>query len=179
LNRTGLLKLIVAALILAPLYAPVARDLAHAWWTHSYAGHGPMVPAFSAFLLWSDRTRIRAAVAPGHAIGLAVILLALGLLFAGRSMESLLLQGVSLVMCLAGVVLWILRPRTLHAAAFPVAFLLLMLPLPSPVVDAVTGDLQLFAARIAGEAFDLFDVPFFLDGVLIQLPGITLAVATV
>ena len=138
-----------------------------------------MVPAFSTFVLWTDRARIRAAVTPGHSIGIAVILLALGLLFAGRSMDSLLLQGVSLVMCLAGVVLWILGPRTLRAAAFPVAFLLAMLPLPSPVVGAVTEDLQLFAARIAGEALDLFDVPFFLDGVLIQLPGITLAVATV
>lgn len=179
LNRTALLRLIVAALIVAPLYVPVLGELARAWWTHSYAGHGPMVPAFSAFLLWTDRARIRTAVAPGHAIGLAVILLALGLLFAGRSMESLLLQGVSLVMCLAGVVLWILGPRTLRAAAFPVAFLLLMLPLPSPVVAAVTQDLQLFAAGIAGAALDLFDVPFFLDGVLIQLPGITLAVAAV
>jgi exosortase len=130
-------------------------------------------------LLWTDRARIRAAVTPGHAIGLAVILLALGVLFAGRSMESLLLQGVSLVTYLAGVVLWILGPRTLRATAFPVAFLLLMLPLPNPVVDAVTEDLQLFAARTAGAALDLFDVPFFLDGVLIQLPGITLAVATV
>jgi exosortase len=130
-------------------------------------------------VLWTDRARIRAAFTPGHAIGLAVILLALGLLFAGRSMESLLLQGVSLVMCLAGVVLWILGPRALHAAVFPVAFLLLMVPLPSPVVGAVTEDLQLFAARAAGAVLDLLDVPFFLDGVLIQLPGITLAVATV
>jgi exosortase len=130
-------------------------------------------------LLWSDRHLIRAAFAQGHAIGLAVILLALGLLFAGHWMESLLLQGVSLVTCLAGMVLWILGPRTLQAAAFPVAFLLLMVPLPSPVVGAVTQDLQLFAARTAGAALDLLDVPFFLDGVLIQLPGITLVVATV
>ena len=179
MDRTALLKLIVGGLILAPLYAPVARDIAQAWWTHPYAGHGPLVPAFSAFVLWTDRARIRAAATPGHAIGLAVILLSLGLLFAGRSTDSLLLQGVSLVTSLAGMVLWILGPRTLRAAAFPVAFLLLMLPLPSPVVSAVTEDLQLFAARTAGAALDLFDVPFFLDGVLIQLPGITLAVATV
>jgi exosortase len=169
----------VGGLILAPLYTPTLRDLADAWWTHPYAGHGPWVPAFSAFFLWTNRARIRAAVSPGHAIGLAVILLALGLLFAGRSIESLLLQGVSVVMCLAGMVLWIFGPRTLQAAAFPVAFLLLMLPLPNPVVSAVTQDLQLFAARTAGAALDLLDVPFFLDGVLIQLPGITLTVATV
>jgi exosortase len=162
-----------------PLYAPVVRDLAHAWWTHPYAGHGPLVPAFSAFLLWTDRGRIRTSFAAGHPIGIAVILLALGLLLAGRSMESLLLQGVSLVTCLAGMVLWVLGPRTLQAAAFPVAFLLFMLPLPNPVANAVTQDLQLFAARTAEVALDLLDVPFFLDGVLIQLPGITLAVATV
>lgn len=179
MSQTALLRLIVAALVVVPLYLPVLRELARAWWTHPYAGHGPLVPAFSAFLLWSDRARLRAAITPGHSIGLAVILLSLGLLFGGRSIESLLLQGVSLVTCLAGMVLWVLGPRTLKAGAFPLTYLLLMLPLPSPLVDAVTQDLQLFAARTAGAALDLFDVPFFLDGVLIQLPGITLAVATV
>jgi len=97
LNRTILFRLIVAGLIVVPLYPPVLRDVPRAWWTNPYAGHGPLVPAFSAFVLWNDRGRTRVAFGTGHSIGLAVILLALGLLFAGRSMESLLLQGVSLV----------------------------------------------------------------------------------
>jgi exosortase len=46
-------------------------------------------------------------------------------------------------------------------------------------VDAVTLDFQLFAVGFAGAALDLLDVPFYLDGVLIRLPGITLAVAEV
>ncbi len=69
----------------------------------------------------------------GHSIGLTMILRALGLLLALRSMERPLLQGVSLVMCLARVVLWFLGPRTLHAAAFPVTFALLM-RVTAPVV---------------------------------------------
>jgi hypothetical protein len=58
-------------------------------------------------LLWTDRRRIRAAFAAVHSIGIAVVLVALGLFFAGRWIESLLLQGVALVTCLVGSIRWV------------------------------------------------------------------------
>jgi exosortase len=60
-----------------------------------------------------------------------------------------------------------------------VGFLVLMVPLPRPVVAAVTSEVQLFAAATAGWALELFGVPFLLEGTWIVLPGITLEVAEV
>ena len=170
---------LVGALLLAAIYVPTSAEMARAWWTHPYAGHGMFVPAFSAFVAWMDRRRLRAACSRGSWAGLPVILLGLGVLALGRWAGSVALEGVSLVVTVAGLVLWSFGARCLKAAAFPVGFLLLMVPLPRPVVDAVTLDLQLFAVGFAGAALDLLDVPFYLDGVLIRLPGITLAVAEV
>lgn len=170
---------ILVVLVLAAIYAPTLAAMVQVWRVDQYAGHGMFVPAFSVLLLWLDRGRLRGATGPGHPAGALVILLGLGVLALGRTTGSLLVEGWSIGVAVAGVVLWLFGPRLLRAAAFPVGFLLLMVPLPRPVVEAVTLDLQLFAARTAGMALGLFDIPFYLSGVTIELPGTAIEVAEI
>jgi exosortase len=170
---------LLVGLVLAVVYTPVIAQMVWIWQTHQYAGHGMFVPAFSLFVLWTDRDRLRAAVGRGHRAGIAVILVGLAVLWLGWWVDSLFLKELSIVAAVAGLVLWGFGTGCLRAAAFPVGFLVLMVPPPLWLVDAVTQDLQLFAARFAELVLDRLDVPFFVEGVLIQLPGITLAVAEV
>src|SRR5262245_23625592 len=164
---------------LAALYAPVFADLGRAWWHDQYAGHGMFVPAFSAFLAWGDRERTRAALGQGNAAGILVTLAALAILAAGWWSGSLLVQTVSVMTAVAGVVLWTLGERCLRTLAFPVGFLLFMAPLPTAIVDSVTIHLQVFAARVAGVVLEMLDVPFYQSGVDIVLPAMKIQVAEV
>lgn len=170
---------LLSVAVLAGLYAPVFQQLGGVWWTDTYAAHGLFVPLFSAVLAWLDRDRLRATAGRGHPAGAVLVLGALGVLGVGWWRGSLFLQGLSAVVAVAGLVLWGLGALCLRRAAFPVAFLLLMLPLPRAAVDAVTLDLQLFAVEFAGLALALADVPFYRHGLLIQLPSITLEVAEI
>jgi len=167
----------VVVLALAGIYSPALAEMARVWWTNTYAGHGMFVPLFSALLVWMDRDRIRAAAGRGDPAGMLVILLGLGLLALGSWADSVILQGLSVVVAVAGIVLWGFGARCLRRAAFPVGFLLFMVPLPRPIVDAVTLDLQLFVARFAGATLELLDIPVHQDGLLIVLPAVTLQVA--
>jgi exosortase len=164
---------------LTGLYAPVLADMGRAWWVHPYAGHGMFVPAFSAYVLWLSRSRLRAACGRGHPVGALLVLLGLGVLAIGRWEASLLVQGASLVITVAGLILWGFGAQCLRRAAFPVTFLLLMAPLPRQIVDAVTLNLQLFAAGFAGEVLERLDIPFYLHDQMIDLSTITLDVAEV
>jgi len=164
---------------LAALYAPVMLRMASVWWHDSYAGHGMFVPLFSAHFVWIDRARIRAALGAREPRGLLVIVAGLLLLALGRWEASLLVQGVSFVVTLGGVVLWLGGARTLRALAFPLSFMFLMVPLPRGIVAVTTLHLQLFAARFAGQVLSLLDVPFMQRGVVIELPSLTLEVAEV
>jgi exosortase len=170
---------ILVVLVLTGIYAPVLADMGRAWWVHPYAGHGMFVPAFSAYVLWLSRRRLQAAVGRGHPAGGLLVLLGLGVLVLGRWGESLLIQGASLVITVAGLILWGFGVRCLRQAAFPVAFLLFMAPLPRALVDALTLDLQLFAAGFAGEVLERLDIPFYLHDQMIDLSTITLNVAEV
>jgi len=164
---------------LAAVYAPACADLARAWWHDQYAGHGMFVPAFAAFLAWTDRERLRTAVGPPSLAGIPLILAALAILITGRWSGSLLLQAASVAVAVAGIVLWTFGGRCLKATAFPVVFLVLMAPLPHALVDSVTLHLQFFAAGVAGLVLEILNVPFYQSGLTIMLPTITLQVAEV
>jgi exosortase len=166
-----------AAVALAVLYAPVVTEMLHLWRTDTYAGHGMFVPLFSAVIAWTERERLRRVAGPGHPAGAAIILAGLGLLALGALADSVLLQGASVAVTLAGLVAWTFGLRCLRAAAFPIAFLLLMTPLPRAVIAAVTLQVQLFAAAFAVGVLWLLDVPVYQSGVTIELPSMTLQVA--
>jgi exosortase len=169
--------IVVAAL--AAVYVPVMLRMGRVWWNDSYAGHGMFVPFFSAHFFWIDRQRIRASVGGRDDRGLLLVLAGIVLLVLGHGNASLVMQGLSFVVVLSGIVLWGFGARTLRAAAFPLGFLFLMVPLPRVLVAAVTLDLQLFAAGFAGLILSLLDVPFALRGVSVELPVLTLEVAEV
>jgi exosortase len=171
------LLVLAVTLAVAVLYVPLGCWMVSEWHTHPYAGHGMFVPAIAAVILWGDRARLRAAVGPESPAGLVLLGAALAILALGHATGSLLLGGLSVPIAVAGLVVWVAGPRALRVAAFPVAFLALMSPLPRPLVAAVTLDLQLFAAGFAARALDLLGIPAYLDGELLQLPAITLRIA--
>ena len=170
---------VLVVLVVATLYTPTLLAMAHVWWTDTYAGHGMFVPLFCVLVAWMERDRLRAAVGRGSAAGLVFLAVGFAVLGVGHAAGSLLLQGLSVPLAVAGLVAWSFGLRFLRHAAFPVWFLALMVPLPRPVVDAFTLDLQLFAASVAASALRLLDIPIHRVGTLIELPSLTLRVAEV
>jgi exosortase len=175
-ERTAL-PWVLTALGLAVLYASTVSKLVHVWRVDPYGGHGLFVPFYSAFILWSDRRRLATVPRRRQPAGVLVVLAALAVLWLGQWAGSLVLQGGSLVLAVAGMVLWAHGAARLRAAAFPVAFLVLMLPLPRTVVDAVTLRVQTFHAEFSSAILGLAGVPHVQQGIHIELPGAVLAVA--
>ena len=169
----------LALLVLAIVYGPTLYDLVYEGWTNTYAGHVLFVPAFAALFAWANRDRLRAVATKGSPAGLAVVVAALVLLALGRWSSSLVLQTLSIVMAVAGLVLWWAGWRLLLAARASVGFLIFMIPLPLAVVDSVTLSLQRFVAWSSAAMLDLLGVPVHHEGVFLTLPQMTLEVAEV
>jgi exosortase len=83
----------------------------------------------------------------------------------------------SLIAVLAGVVLFHLGRKVFRVVAFPLLFLLFMVPLPATLFSAVAFPLQNLAARNAAWTLDTLGVPVLLDGNIIHLTKQTLGVA--
>jgi exosortase len=164
------------SLLLSALYGQTLANLGRQWWDDANYTHGFLVPLFSGYLVWRQRARLGALVPRGSALGLPVLLAGLGALLLGDLAAELFLSRASLIVVLAGLVLFHLGTAVFRVLLFPLAFLLFMVPLPAILFYAITFPLQSLAAEQAAWALDVLGVPVILDGNVIHLSQLTLGV---
>src|SRR5437660_4085294 len=174
--RVGLVVLVILGL-LAGLYGGILRNLAWQWWDDPNYTHGFLVPLFSGFLIWQRRKRLAALPANGNWIGLPVLLAGVGALLLGDFAAENFLTRSSLIVVLAGLILFHLGQKAFRVLAFPLLFLFFMVPLPATLFYAMAFPLQTLAARNAAWTLDVLGVPVLLDGNVIHLTRLSLGVA--
>jgi len=89
----------------------------------------------------------------------------------------LFLSRVSLVMLLAGIILFLHGWEMLRVLLFPLAILLLMVPIPSIILNQITFPLQILASKLSAWILPLLGVPVLREGNIINLPAMPLEVA--
>jgi exosortase len=168
---------VVMCAVLTALYWEVLRVQAQDCWDDPNYSHAFLVPFFSGFLIWQRRKELAALTAQGSWIGLPVLLAGIAALLLGDLGGETFLMRSSLIVVLAGLILFHLGRAIFQELAFPLLFLLFTVPLPVIVFNAVAFPLQNFAAQNAARTLDLFGVPVLLDGNVIHLSRITLGVS--
>jgi EpsI family protein len=164
--------------LLAAIYLTTFMKLAAYWSTNDTYSYGFMVPFISAVLVWLKRDELSAiAIRGGLLPGTLVSAIGLLALMAGRLSGTNLLEELSFVVTVAGLT-WLLLGHTfLYALAFPIAYLLAMIPVWDFLTSRLHPYFQLYSANVGVGVLRLAGIPVFLDGVLISLPNITLVVA--
>ncbi len=162
---------------LAAAYWHVLWRLAHDWATDDNDSHGFLILPLAAYFVWERRERFaRAALRPSW-LGGAAVALGLAMLAVGTLGAELFTTRVSLIVVLAGTVLFVYGREHLAILAFPLAFLLLMVPLPAIVFNRVAFPLQLVASRFGELVLGMSHVPVLREGNVIVLSSTTLEVA--
>jgi exosortase len=158
------------------LYAPVLRHLVEQWWTDPNYGHGFFIPLFSGYVLWRERSRWTKCEIKPSAFGFMVMLGAAGLLLLGSLGAELFISRFSLLVLLAGMILFLAGWKALRAVSFPLSYLVWMIPLPVIVFNQITFPLQLVASRLAAAGLELVQVPVLRDGNVLAMSNYSLEV---
>jgi len=167
---------VVLSALLLLLYAPVLEHLVLQWWSDSNYSHGFLVPLFSGYVLWSQRERwMNCDIKPSN-VGLLVMLGAIALLLVGSLGAELFTSRFSLLVLLAGMILFLAGWKFLRAVLFPLSFLVFMIPLPTIIYNQITFPLQLLASRFATLWLELVQVPVLRDGNVLVLSNYSLEV---
>ena len=147
------------------------------------SSHLLLIPFVSIFLVVVDRDRIFAETRP--LIGAGALCVAAGsLAYWWLARQTLVagtwsLSGASL----AEIVIWVggfifcYGSKAARSAAFPLLFLLLMIPLPAPILTRVVHFLQQGSTDMAYMLFKLVGTPVLRQGFVLALPGVTIRVA--
>ena len=168
--------LLILAVLLGAVYWKILRALAIQWWDDANYSHGFLVPLFSLYLVWQQRATLRTLPRSGSLIGIPVILAGIGALILGDLGAENFLMRSSLIVIIAGLILFHLGTHVFRAILFPLAFLFFMVPLPGIIFYAVTFPLQRLAAEQAAWTLDALGVPVLLDGNIIHLAQLSLGV---
>jgi exosortase C (VPDSG-CTERM-specific) len=146
-----------------------------------------LVPFISAYLLHNGRKQLPGEYfsSPGFAMvplgaGLAALVAPWCLRVWGwpvsRS-DSLTFMALAFVCFLTGVGFFFLGRKWMAAAAFPIAFLIFIVPLPNRAVDWLETASKLASTDAAHLFFLLSGTPVLRDGTVFHLPGIVFEVA--
>ena len=166
------------ALGLAVLYGPAYNELAHTLWASDEQGHGPIILAVAAWLLYGKRHDL--AAIPSRPLGwLGWPMLVFAMLFyaLGRSQDIIMFQIGSQIIVLVALLLIFKGLRALRLAWFPLFFMLFMVPLPEALVAAVTGPLKSAVSAVASNLLYQLGYPVGRSGVVMTVGPYQLLVA--
>ena len=148
------------------------------------SSHIVLIPIISIFLLFAERQRIfsitRTRIASGTGLALTGIFLywmANRGSFPREGNWQLSLETTSVVLVWVAGFLLCYGFVALRAAAFPLLFLLLMIPLPDVILDRAIYALQAGSAEISYLIFQVVGTPVSRHGFLLSVPGVTIEVA--
>jgi exosortase C (VPDSG-CTERM-specific) len=146
-----------------------------------------LIPFVSAYLLYLRRDQLPKnyvvdlpLAIVSLACGLGVLVFTYWLDFAGRAPannDRIVLLTLSFLCCLATGGFFFFGRAWMRAAAFPLAYLVFMVPMPDAMADALETVSKSAAAEVANFLFHLSGTPFLREGPIFQLPNIAIEVA--
>lgn len=169
IRPAGLLAPVALLACLLWSYWATIAELCVFWWRNEDYSVGMLVPPVAAFLLWRMRGRLLTERLRPHLTGVAALLAAQAVRFAGLYYGSAALERYSIVLTIAAVVLLAAGPRVLWRVRWVMAFLLLMVPLPTRVHESVLLPLQAAATSIAVFVMELLGFFVSRQGNVIRL----------
>jgi len=167
---TVIVQVTVLAVLLGWVYWPVLDYMVAKWRSDGDWSHGWLVPLFSLYFLHTQRTELKAARRSTSWAGLALMVLSLVIYYGSAHVGGYAYpQRLSLVPCLMGLVLMLCGWQIIKIAWFPIAYLVLAIPLPEWLFFDLTFPLRRIASLVAGTLLGaLPDVYTEIAGVVID-----------
>lgn len=170
-------SIILLTVLIFAVYRQTFITLVRTWETNPNYSHGYLIPPVVVLLFWREWKRFVAEIARGAMWGLALIALALlGHIVSIRA-GVFMTQGYSFVLLLFGLCLFMFGKRATRRVWFPLAYLVFMLPMPPYLVNVVSFQLKVFAARAGSLAAVKLGIPLVRSGMTIHLPAGSLRIA--
>ncbi len=159
------------------MYAGILSSLVRQWASDDNYSHGFFVLPVAAYFAWERRASLKAAKLQPSTLGLVLLAGSLAILLAGLLGAELFLTRISLIGVIGGIVLFVWGRAHFRILAFPIAFLFLMIPLPTIIFNQIAFPLQLLASRAGEAVINVAGIPVLREGNVLQLPSRTLEVA--
>ncbi|MHA7873390.1 MAG: exosortase, partial [Hyphococcus sp.] len=155
------------------------ENLFKRWGEQQELSHGYFLPLIAGWMIWARRDALVKSLSQPMTLGLAgaglsVIILILSEL----TVTSLMIfQHMAMILLFASTALALGGRNIFWLTLLPVAFLLFMVPPPYWVITVLSQKFQFWSSQLGVFMIELFGVPVFLSGNIIDLGDYQLQVA--
>ena len=162
---------VLTVLLIVLLFLPVFRWLAGEWLHNEYYSHGPLTLLISVFFSW--RILSRQPKTPDNR-GLILFGIGIVLYLAALYYRAFYVAALLMIIVLSGIVWTFWGKDGLRRMAFPLLFLIFMIPLP--FVEASSLPLSLLTGGISTKLMQSLGMDVSVQGAAISLPSVDLVV---
>jgi exosortase len=149
------------------LFSSTFSWLAYNWLNNSYYSHGFLVPLVSGFFLWRRREAFAPDSRKPSSAGLLVLGVSLVVFLVAQVWQAYHLSALAFILLLSGLSLYFLGEKSTRRIAFPLGFLLFMIPVP--FINRLSPALESFTATVSTSIVGLLSIPAVNQGSRIQL----------
>jgi len=177
MSRSDKIKIAVLLLFWAAVFCPIFPAMVRDWFGHSDNSHALLVPFMSLFFAWQRKDQLHACRIDSSAWGgvvLAVSLLAYVASYAGGLAFP---ARIAMVFSLAGLVWFCFGNAFIRILAFPIGFLLFLVPVPYSLISLVSMPLQLMATKVSAALIQNCSIPVYREGNMLYFVQTQLEVA--
>ena len=175
--------------LVGALYSPVIYQLYKQRWESIDYTHAYFILPISLYLTWRSIRHSRESgnpVIPAPAFAgvnlsprkrgagiqsLLLILLGLFMFIFGWKLDYLFITTLSLIPLLYGIIIYLYGTKIAGALSFPILYLLLMVPPPLGVLDAITIPMRHGVSVAATGVLKLLHYPIHREGLMMYLGG--------
>ncbi len=162
--------LVAIAVAVGLAYGYLLIWMVERWYKSEYYGHGFLIPLISAYLLYRQRQHLKDLPQENFRWGPPVVVGALLLHVVATWFDVHFPSGFALIATVFGLVIWLWGWPTARAVAFPVGFLVFMVPLARLLIDQFAQPLQLLGANLAGRLAYATGAEVIIEGTTIHTP---------
>ena len=178
--RTGstlfIFQLVILVSVFIIAYFPVWKGLVLTWYQSEDYSHGFFVVPLCLYLLYRKKEILAETSKASSNWGLLLIILSLSIYLVSYFAEITTVASFSMVLFLAGVIVYLYGFIMLKELLFPLTILLFMIPVPAQIYATLTVPLQLFVSSVSTWLASIIKIPIYREGNILHLPENTLQV---
>ena len=167
-EKTNIFLFILLIGLIVGFYYNTINWLIDSWINNSYYSHGFFVPIISIYIIMRMRKELSNIERKQSQTG--IILFISGIIFYSIAYLSTIkfLSGLSIILTIFGVILYLYGQEFVKKISFPILFLLLAIPVP--IIDLIASPVQTISAVSSSGLGNFLGIPVQREGFVLNMP---------
>lgn len=158
------------------LYHKTIGHLIHDWSNDPDFSHGFLIPFVTLYMIWTCKNKLSDTTIKSANTGLIIVMTGMLLHLLGNIGAELFTMRFSMVVTLAGTIVFLFGYQVFNIVAVPIAYLLMMIPIPAIIWNKLAFPLQTLAAKLSSITISLIGIPVYREGNILHLHNTSLEV---